>query len=464
MTFILPLLVLASLEFCNDVSGCPAPALLSLRTLTFDKLKAQTPWPENGIVGLFDIDAIFWTLAYYGLLVVCQLVLPGEEVKGTVLGTGGRLDYKFNTWRTCLVMTAGLTGGTVVYGAKFVVWTFIWDHLIGIFVANLMIAYALSLYVYIASFTVPHPGQPNPKHRELAKGGHSGNMLYDFFIGRELNPRIDIPASIPLIGNQSIDIKLFMEMRPGLPGWIILDCAFIAHQYALHGYVTDSICFITAFQALYVLDGIYMEPAILTTMDCTTDGFGFMLAFGDVAWLPFIYSMQTRYLAVHAVPLGISGIALVGAFVTVGYYIFRASNNEKNRFRTDPRDPRVGHLKTLETASGSKLLVSGWWGVARHINYLGDWIMSWGFCLPTGLAGYVIHKTRNPLTGDELLDITPGEARGWGMIFTYFYILYFGILLVHRELRDEAKCKRKYGKDWERYTAIVKSRIVPGVY
>ena len=33
-----------------------------------------------------------------------------------------------------------------------------------------------------------------------------------------------------------------------------------------------------------MLDALWFEPAILTTMDITTDGFGFMLAFGDLAW------------------------------------------------------------------------------------------------------------------------------------------------------------------------------------
>ena len=39
----------------------------------------------------------------------------------------------------------------------------------------------------------------------------------------------------------------------------------------------------------YVWDALYFERAILTTMDITTDGFGFMLAFGDLAWVPFTY-------------------------------------------------------------------------------------------------------------------------------------------------------------------------------
>ena len=45
------------------------------------------------------------------------------------------------------------------------------------------------------------------------------------------------------------------------------------------------------------MDGLWNETAILTTMDITTDGFGFMLAFGDIAWVPFTYSLQARYLA-----------------------------------------------------------------------------------------------------------------------------------------------------------------------
>ena len=87
-------------------------------------------------------------------------------------------------------------------------------------------------------------------------------------------------------------------------------------------------------QSLYVVDALYMESAILTTIDITTAAFGFMLAFGDLVWVPFIY----------------------------------------------------------------------------------------------------------------------------------FFLVYFAVLLVHRERRDEEKCRRKYGKDWEEYCKLVKWRIIPGVY
>jgi delta14-sterol reductase len=272
-----------------------------------------------------------------------------------------------------------------------------------------------------------------------------------------------------------------MEMRPGLLGWIVLDCAFVAAQYRHFGYVTDSILMTTISQAIYVFDALYMEPAILTTIDVISDGFGFMLSFGDIAWLPFTYSLQTRYLSVHPVSLG-PYIAIPLGVLGTGYYIFRGSNNQKNRFRNDPKDPKIAHLKYIETKAGSKLLVSGWWGTARHINYMGDWLLSWAYCLPTGIAGYQVLRGREAVAygvsdghivpagghamvgGNEWTVVIPGEAKGWGMLFTYFFMVYFAVLLIHRERRDEEKCKLKYGKDWETYCEKVPSRIVPGVY
>lgn len=352
-----------------------------------------------------------------------------------------------------------------MYGADFVVWTFLWDNYVQVITANLLIASSMALFVYVRSFAVPAPGQLNPNLRELAPGGHTGNPLYDFFIGRELNPRVRLPIHFVSDASRTIDIKVFMEMRPGLLGWTILNLSNIAHQYRTYGYITDSIVLVTIFQGFYVLDGLYMEPAIMTTMDIIMDGFGFMLSFGDVVWVPHIYSVQTRYLSVFPYELGWAGMALVLGVTAVGYSIFRGANNQKNRFRTNPDDPHLKHIKYIETASGSKLMTSGWWGLARHINYLGDWIMSWAYCLPTGIAGYTIIETISPSTGTlQKQAVQTPEVRAWGMFVTYFYMLYFGILLIHREMRDEEKCKKKYGADWDRYTSMVRSRIIPGIY
>jgi len=46
-----------------------------------------------------------------------------------------------------------------------------------------------------------------------------------------------------------------------LTGWILLDLAFITQQYRNYGYISDSIVFMTAVQAYYVLAANTMNPA-----------------------------------------------------------------------------------------------------------------------------------------------------------------------------------------------------------
>jgi len=42
-----------------------------------------------------------------------------------------------------------------------------------------------------------------------------------------------------------------------------------------------------------------VQAAVLTTMDIVHDGFGLMLALGDLAWVPFLYSLQARFALEH---------------------------------------------------------------------------------------------------------------------------------------------------------------------
>lgn len=68
-------------------------------------------------------------------------------------------------------------------------------------------------------------------------------------------------------------------------------------------------------------------------MDITTDGFGYMLAFGNLTWVPMVYGLQARYLAFHPVELGLVNSALISALIVAGIVIFRQSNSEKFEFR-----------------------------------------------------------------------------------------------------------------------------------
>ena len=102
---------------CNDVTGCPAPALLSPRKLFtapnlgllskvpyftaesgwqhgINILKRDVGWP--GWLGLINIEAVLGTLAWYGISLVLWALLPASELDGAELKSGGRLKYRFN--------------------------------------------------------------------------------------------------------------------------------------------------------------------------------------------------------------------------------------------------------------------------------------------------------------------------------------------------------------------------------
>jgi delta14-sterol reductase len=51
-----------------------------------------------------------------------------------------------------------------------------------------------------------------------------------------------------------------------------------------------------------------------------------------------------------------------------------------------------------------------------------------------------------------------------GALFWLCSPIYFAILLIHRERRDNKFCSKKYGEDWKRYCERVRWRIIPGVY
>ncbi|KAL0637361.1 erg24, C-14 sterol reductase [Maublancomyces gigas] len=402
-----PFLTYALYFTCNE-AGCPSPEFLADPVGTFQ----TSLWP--GWSGIFSAKATGYYLAYWFALVAMQYVLPGKTAEGVVLTNGTRLKYKVNAFESFMLVITYCGAMTYKEGFDWWVWAFVCDNVLQLITGTLLVSITIAFYCYISSFFTGE-----------ILAGNSGNYLYDWFIGRPLNPRI-----------HSFDLKSFCELRPGMIMWPLLNFAFLTQQYRTYGRITDSMFLVNAFQFWYVFDALWNESAMLTTMDITTDGFGFMLSFGDLVWVPFVYSLQSRFLASHPVDLGIWGLAGVLAVQAMGYYTFRGANGTKNTFRTNPNDPSVKDIKYIETKSGSKLMISGWWGISRHVNYLGDWIMAWAWCLPTGFT-------------------TP---------IPYFYVVYFAVLLLHRERRDEAKCKIKYGKDWERYTSVVRYRIIPGVY
>ncbi|KAG7460895.1 hypothetical protein MATL_G00203770 [Megalops atlanticus] len=394
------------------------PAMVFVLLLTCHQKDASLlnfPPPVPAMSTLWD-SKVFGIVILWFLFQAALSMLPvGKVVDGMPLKSGKKLKYRINGFYAFLFTAAAL--GVAVY--KGVDLSYIHAHFLQFAVSSLILSTLLSVYLYIRSRWAPSD--------ELAPGGNSGNVIYDFFIGHELNPRI-----------KNFDLKYFCEMRPGLIGWIVINFAMLLAEMKLQKLSSPSAAMIlvNSFQLLYVVDGLWNEEAILTTMDIVHEGFGFMLAFGDLVWVPFTYSLQAYYLVNHPNALSLPWIVTIVAMNSIGYYVFRKSNSQKNAFRRNPSDPKLSHLRTIPTATGKSLLVSGLWGFVRHPNYLGDLIMALAWSLPCGFTH----------------------------ILPYYYVVYFTCLLIHRDARDEAQCRKKYGSAWDEYCREVRYRIFPKIY
>jgi delta14-sterol reductase/lamin-B receptor len=364
----------------------------------------RIPPPTLESVGILA----FW-LAFQTAL---QLLAPGKWQEGTPLADGSRLRYHLNGW-TSFGISLGLYGLAVYM--EWIPSTLLYDQFGPLLTTANLFAYILSLALCLGGrLARPIDERTRP-------------TFYDFFVGVTLNPRIG-----------RFDLKYFLESRPGLIGWVLINLSLAAEQQARNdGALTTPMCLVVAFQLFYVADYFWHEEAILSTWDIKHENLGWMLVWGDLVWVPFIFTLQAYYLVSHTHELPWWGSAGIITLNLAGYVIFRGSNWQKHRFRQRPGAPIWGKKPGfIRTRQGSLLLISGWWGIARHMNYLGDLMMALAWCLPCLFD--------SPLP--------------------YFYFVYFLILLLHRERRDHKTCHEKYGADWDEYCRRVRWRIVPYVY
>lgn len=115
--------------------------------------------------------------ALFHLLVPSALV--GGLAEGVVLPDGSRLKYKLTGWYN-FVTTVGIVGYFGFYTRQLDL-SWIHSNYLQLLTAAFLFSCALSVYLYVSSMD---------RSKLRASGGDTGNVLYDFFIGRELNPRI----------------------------------------------------------------------------------------------------------------------------------------------------------------------------------------------------------------------------------------------------------------------------------
>ncbi|KAF2090121.1 ERG4/ERG24 ergosterol biosynthesis protein [Saccharata proteae CBS 121410] len=370
----------------------------------------------NGRTTLFYVSWILFQAVLYTLL-------PGRST-GQLTHGGNLLEYRtngFRAWQLTIATFFIATVSGVIDPAA------IARHWEGLVVAFNVYGYVLSAVAYLKAHYAPSYSEDR---------SFSGSALYDFLMGIEFNPRF----------GKDWDWKLFHNGRPGIIGWTLIDLSYTAWQYQMHGYVSNSIIVVDILHALYVVDFFINESWYLRTIDICHDHFGFYLAWGSAAWLPTMYTLQVQYLARNPVNLTPLAAILALCMGVGGYTLFRSVNYQKDLVRRTKGDCAIWGKKArimrcqFMTTDGRKhetlLLLSGWWGISRHCNYVGDLLLSYAMCSTCGLSN----------------------------LLPWTYAIFMTIILVHRCFRDEQRCSAKYGDQWDQYCRLVRWRLVPGVW
>ena len=363
---------------------------------------------------------------YFGFLgfqTLLAYVMPGLWIKGLPVPSEGNRQHRYlcngaASWYVTL-LTAALLHVTGIFRL-----TEFADNLGPILTVATLFANAVAFAVYFT--TVARARQTRM----------SGNFIYDFFMGAVLNPRIG-----------RVDLKFFIETRVS---WILLfflTLSAAAKHYEVHGTVTWPLVFMVVAHGLYANACMKAEDCIPTTWDIFHEKWGWMLIFWNLVGVPYVYSFNSYYLLVNG-PVEHSPVYTIAlfAFLFVAYYVWDSAQAQRNSFRmkelgtyvrrkTFPqlpwgtlRDPRY-----LRTANGGTLLVDGWWAYARKIHYTADILMALSWGLSCGFSG----------------------------VLPYLYPAFFFVMIMHRAVRDERRCRAKYGADWERYREIVPGWFLP---
>jgi protein-S-isoprenylcysteine O-methyltransferase Ste14 len=228
-----------------------------------------------------------------------------------------------------------------------------------------------------------------------------------------------------------------------LVGAVMLDLlvlSFAAHHRAT--WPDDPSPGVTIYAALltfFVTEYLVFEHVHLYTYDFVAERVGFKLGWGCLVFYPFFYGVGLWFAAEQPNPhtptwlLALSVLLFFG-----GWLLARGANLQKYYFKTRPERTRFGPFAQRTLGSGEqRVLIGGFWGVSRHVNYLGELAMAAGLTL---CLGY------------------PRAFWPW------LYPLYYIALLVPRQRDDDRRCARKYGAVWAEYCRAVPYRIVPFVY
>ena len=257
------------------------------------------------------------------------------------------------------------------------------------------------------------------------------NVIERFYIGQELYPKIG-----------GLNIKFFTNCRFGMMLWPVLLIIFINSQYNLYSTITPAMFVNFILQMIYIFKFFYWEKGYMFSLDIMHDNAGYYICWGCIVWIPSFYVLSSYYLvrnkgtnyndSINLLVTGIIGI-IINYWTDYQRKHFRETGGNCKIFGKNPRYLVAFYIDHSGEMKTNKLLMSGFWSISRHFNYIPELIAAYSWCLCCN------------------------------SIYGWLYPIFLTILLFHRAERDSQKCENKY-LNWHIYSDIIKYKIIPGIY
>jgi protein-S-isoprenylcysteine O-methyltransferase Ste14 len=348
-------------------------------------------------------------LVAYAVITLLHVAIPAKRRRGYVKSdvTGEVLNYRTNGR---FVLVASILLWLVLGYSRLVpyVWLYEtrWLGLIGACAIGL----GFSLYIVLR-----YPSTSRPFFADLWFGRAKDVQIKDGFV--------DAKVWFYLVGAVMLQLNVLsfaayhLENVENINPGFLLGCAMLTW-----------FCF----------EYLIFERVHLWTYDFIAERVGFKLGFGCLAFYPYFYTVALWFTARLPNPdLPVWLTVLFGALFLCGWVLTRGSNMQKYFFKTAPHGKFLWITPKVLSDGEHSLLVNGFWGVSRHINYLGEIIQAVAIALA---AGY------------------------FGIWQVWLYPIYYVALFISRQADDDKVCRAKYGELWDVYTAKVTYKIIPGVY
>ena len=365
--------------------------------------------PTEAIVGFFT------PLAIFAVFFAAQVILPARRVPGYVINpeTGKPSNYRLN--------------GLLVFIIAIVVWA---TEVTGMprdwFYRSSIYAVAGGTVFSAIIALVAMLSQPQ---------GEIKNPFHAFWTGRSLEHTLF---------NERFDLKMYLYVVGGTMLVLNALSGAVWHYERFGENFNPGVFLYAAFFTLYIFDYFIFERVQLYTYDLIHEKLGFKLIWGGLVIYGWLYILPLWGMAVYPSPDFSTAWTYVwligtGLLLFLGWSISRGGNWQKYWFKRWPDRKFLGIIEPEYIQAGDrKILCSGFWGAARHFNYMGE-----GFsCFAIGLSfGYFTN------------------------LWAWTYFIFIVSLFTWRQWDDEQHCAEKYGEEkWAEYKARVKYRICPWVY